>query len=463
MVDSSTFMCYIKSNDDEILPNFPDTVPWNSKKWRMLLFFSDYNAYTLCREKVEKQTKLCIESESVCDKHKMEAPRMESPKIDDYYDFLEENETALNERMQHMSDTFQEYLFYLIESKGLTNAEVYKRAIIIKQTFSKIKLNPQYHPDKSTAMRLCVGAKLSLDETIDLLARAGYALSPCDKTDIIFSFFIEKALQIGDVVSLVVPKSLINAPEFGGTRKIMNHLPITNIVDFGEKGFDGVLVETIAIFINSNTLSSKTRVISTTKHLNIEQEQKYICSKDFPYWIIYRNAFFDTICKQLEFDKFSVFRDRQITNSILNSVDGIRVIKSRNINDSGTEILNISNYDSYIDKSKISKLSVSKFLNADNVFLTPNMTYNPRVIRKPKNCLVNGSVAILIPKDNKKITDKQLLYFSTKEYRQFYQIARNFQTRSLNVDAYSVYFFGLKKQTKKTSKEVENVDRTGDY
>lgn len=110
---------------------------------------------------------------------------------EDYCDFLEENESALQERMKHMSDTFQEYLLYLIEERGLSNAEVYKRAIITKQLFSKIKLNPQYHPDKGTAMRLCVGAKLSLDETKDLLARAGYALSPCDKRDIIFSFFIE--------------------------------------------------------------------------------------------------------------------------------------------------------------------------------------------------------------------------------------------------------------------------------
>jgi len=109
----------------------------------------------------------------------------------DFSDFLEEHESALNERIKHMSDTFQEYLFYLIENKGLGNTEVYKRAIITKQLFSKIKLNPQYHPDKATAMRLCIGAKLNMDETIDLLARAGYALSPCDKRDIIFSFFIE--------------------------------------------------------------------------------------------------------------------------------------------------------------------------------------------------------------------------------------------------------------------------------
>ena len=79
--------------------------------------------------------------------------------------------------------------------KQLTNAEVYKNALISKQLFSKIKLNPDYHPDKATAMRLCIGAKLSLDETKDLLARAGYALSPCDKRDIIFRFFIEHGVS----------------------------------------------------------------------------------------------------------------------------------------------------------------------------------------------------------------------------------------------------------------------------
>lgn len=113
---------------------------------------------------------------------------------------IEELETALAERMKHLSDTFQQYLLYLIEAKGQTNAEVYNRAIISKQLFSKIKLNPDYHPDKATAMRLCVGAQLNLDETKDLLARAGYALSPCDKRDIIFSFFIER--EIFDMIEI---------------------------------------------------------------------------------------------------------------------------------------------------------------------------------------------------------------------------------------------------------------------
>ena len=89
---------------------------------------------------------------------------------------------------------------YLIKEKNLENADVYKHALVDKKTFSKIKNNDAYHPQKLTALCLCIGARLNLDETKDLLARAGYALSPCDKTDIIFSYFIEN--EIYDMIEL---------------------------------------------------------------------------------------------------------------------------------------------------------------------------------------------------------------------------------------------------------------------
>ena len=114
--------------------------------------------------------------------------------------FTQLHESKLEERMKHLTDSFSEYLLYLIEEKGMTNADVYKRALVDKKTFSKIKNHTDYHPQKMTAMCLCMGAKLNLDETRDLLARAGYALSPCDKTDIIFSYFIEN--QIYDMIEL---------------------------------------------------------------------------------------------------------------------------------------------------------------------------------------------------------------------------------------------------------------------
>ncbi len=98
---------------------------------------------------------------------------------------------AIRDRIEHLEDPFGVYLLYLIESKGKTNSEVYGRAIITKQSFAKLKKNPKkYHPDKLTALQYCVGCELNIDETKDLLARAGYALSPADKRDIIFSYFI---------------------------------------------------------------------------------------------------------------------------------------------------------------------------------------------------------------------------------------------------------------------------------
>ena len=209
------------------------------------------------------------------------------------------------------------------------------------------------------------------------------------------------------------------------------------------------MVERICLFIDTLGQPDDTIVESITLKKSITQKQKYITDKSYPYWIIYRDDFFDGISKRLDFDKFTVFRDRQITNS--NTVqqkgnDCIRVIKSRNISDDGKEIIDIPGYDTYIKKDKAEELSAYKYVGNKNVYLTPNMTYKPRVMRNTDNVVVNGSVAVLIPKDDIELTDEQMEYFSTDEYRHFYKIARNYQTRSLNVDATSVFFYGVLKE-----------------
>ena len=148
--------------------------------------------------KADKKPTAAKAKESVAMDACLAAPMEE--KEDAFIDFETEHEGKLSERMKHLSDTFSQYLMYLIQDKKLENTEVYKRAIVDKKIFSKIKNNPDYHPQKLTALCLCVGARLNLDESKDLLARAGYALSPCDKTDIIFSYFIEN--EIYDMIEL---------------------------------------------------------------------------------------------------------------------------------------------------------------------------------------------------------------------------------------------------------------------
>ncbi|MCI6862779.1 MAG: DNA cytosine methyltransferase [Anaerobiospirillum succiniciproducens] len=279
----------------------------------------------------------------------------------------------------------------------------------------------------------------------------------------ICSFFLDKAVSLADHVVLIFPKFVLNTPEFASTREYLGKKSVECIIDFGEKGFPGVLVETIALFVNNLVKPRTTKVISFSKHLTLEQKQSYIFSDDFPYWLIYRDETFDEVSAKLEFDVFKVFRDRQLTSKHLRESGEIRVLKSRNISDDGTKIIDIENYDSYVNRDAIKGTTVAEYLDNDSVYLTPNMTYNPRVMRKPKNVIVNGSVAILIPKGNFTTSDEQLKYFSSKEYRKFYQIARNYQTRSLNVDSCSVFFYGLLKEsdlptTSQASKENDCVD-----
>lgn len=264
-----------------------------------------------------------------------------------------------------------------------------------------------------------------------------------DESNNTSSYFLEKSILLADNVVMVMPKFLLNTCEYSKTRDYVAKLNVRSIIDFGEKGFDGVLIETICINVNTCNKASRTKVLSITLKKEINQKQSYIFDKKLPYWVIYRNNEFDELFNKMKFNIFDVFRDRQITNSNSSKIkQDIWVIKSRNINDDATKINHIDGYDQYVNIDDIKKYNVYDFLNKANVYITPNMSYKPRVCLKPLGTIVNGSVAILIPKENIKLTNKDMLFYATSEYRNFYKIARNYQTRSLNIDKTSVFFFG---------------------
>lgn len=258
--------------------------------------------------------------------------------------------------------------------------------------------------------------------------------------------FLEKAMKIANNISLIMPKNILNTPEYEKTREILSEKNVESIIDLGEKGFKDVLIETVNLTANMILPPKKTKIVSITRKEEIIQNQNYIFEKKLPYWIIYRNLNFDKIYNKMLFGIFDVFRDRQITNSNSHigklKKDDIRVIKSRNISNDG-KIENIENYDAYINKNDLQNFQIKKYLNDEKVYLTPNMTYNPRLMKKEKGYIVNGSVAILIPKYQFELTEAQKRYISSDEFRTFYKIARNYQTRSLNIDKTSCYWFGI--------------------
>ena len=100
---------------------------------------------------------------------------------------------SLHEYMKAMDKSFAYKLFDLIDERGMTDVECYKKANVDKKTFSKIKCNPQtYKPSKQTAVAFAIALKLDLDETQDLLASAGLTLSRSFTFDKIIRYFIQK-------------------------------------------------------------------------------------------------------------------------------------------------------------------------------------------------------------------------------------------------------------------------------
>ncbi len=125
----------------------------------------------------------------------MEAPKAKEADectADEDFDDLFIDEDKLNDRVKHLKDPFGVYLLYLSERKGISLTVLESTAWVSKHVVHNVKKNPEiYKPDKRTAFKFCVGLKLSLDDTKDLLARAGYAVSESILEDRIWEFYIE--------------------------------------------------------------------------------------------------------------------------------------------------------------------------------------------------------------------------------------------------------------------------------
>jgi len=99
---------------------------------------------------------------------------------------------SLDDVVNNLDKTFMELVFSFADERGMSDVEVQKKANLDRKAFSKLKCGTTKNPSKATALALAVALELNLDETKDLLSRAGLALSPCSKQDLIVQYFIEK-------------------------------------------------------------------------------------------------------------------------------------------------------------------------------------------------------------------------------------------------------------------------------
>jgi O-acetyl-ADP-ribose deacetylase len=184
----------------------------------VFLVVYDKSAYQIS-DRLFPYVKVFLSEEDIPTRHHMERRNMSMPEVSSLIHHninalvedrsslsrpVSRNRKPLHEQIRSLDTPFSVRLVQWIEIRGMTNVEAYKRANVDKKLFAKIYGSIHYQPKKTTALAFCIALKLSLEDTVDLIGRAGYCLTNASKADIIVSEFIAATKYDIDDINMVL-------------------------------------------------------------------------------------------------------------------------------------------------------------------------------------------------------------------------------------------------------------------
>ena len=93
-----------------------------------------------------------------------------------------------------LDESFHTKFFRFLTESGKENVEIYKKAGVSRQVFSKILSDKNMIPTKLTLISLCIGLELSLKDARELMESAGYSLSKSIMLDVIVMKYIKQEI-----------------------------------------------------------------------------------------------------------------------------------------------------------------------------------------------------------------------------------------------------------------------------